>query len=112
METPKVKYVAPTVQVVYGEYPPNFDQIKAVFPMAGASTIFAYGDKIFVPSGNEIAPEILALVDQFRRNHTVLDDLLYAVEVYQKQVECAYALFETGFDPLPFRCGDDAGDQV
>ena len=63
-------------------------------------------------NANDLAPEILALVDQFRRNHTVLDDLLFAVEVFQKQVECAYPLFETGFDPHPFRCGDDAGDQV
>ena len=60
MDIQKLKYVRPNVQVVYGEYPPNFDKIKATFPMAGASTVYAYGERIFVPSGEEIEPEILA----------------------------------------------------
>lgn len=53
--------VAPNVEIVYGERPPNFDKILAVFPLAmSPSVIFAYGDKIFVPGGKEIPPEILA----------------------------------------------------
>ncbi len=53
--------VAPQVTVIYNERPPNFDKILAVFPLAiSPDVIFAYGDKIYVPSGNELPPEILA----------------------------------------------------
>lgn len=41
--------------------PPNFDEILKVFPAAaGVNTIFAFGDRIFVPSGNQLPPELLA----------------------------------------------------
>lgn len=60
METPKVQIVHCDPKVIYNEFPPNIDQIKAVFPLACESTVFAYGDKIYVPSGVEIPPEILA----------------------------------------------------
>lgn len=41
--------------------PPNFQAIKAVFPMAIKPTvIFAYGDIIYNPSGKAIPPEIIA----------------------------------------------------
>lgn len=58
----KVNLVHATVEIVYGERPPNFDKIKAVFPLVEElpGVIYAYGDKIFVPSGKEIPPEILA----------------------------------------------------
>ena len=53
--------VAPQVEVIYNERPPNFDKILAVFPLAASpGVIFAYGDKIYVPSGKEIPPEILS----------------------------------------------------
>ena len=60
MEDTKVNYVAPQVEVIYDEYPPIFDRIKEAFPLAGEKTIFAYGDKVYVPSGKQIPPEILA----------------------------------------------------
>ena len=60
MEKTKLNYVAPQVEVIYGEYPPIIDQIKEVFPLANENTIFAYGEKIFIPSGKKIPPEILA----------------------------------------------------
>lgn len=56
----KLNYVAPKVEIVYGEYPPIFDRIKEVFPLAGKTTIFAFGDKIYVPGADTIDPEILA----------------------------------------------------
>ncbi len=57
----KLNPVAIQAEVIYGERPPNFDKIMAVFPLAGnPGVIFAYGDKIYVPSGKEIPPEILA----------------------------------------------------
>lgn len=41
--------------------PPNFDEIHAVFPGAsGEGVIFAYGDAIYNPSGQELPPEIIA----------------------------------------------------
>jgi len=61
MENQKVSIAPLEVEVVYGEYPPNIDQIQAVFPMAMKDgVIFAYGRKVFVPSGRKIPPEILA----------------------------------------------------
>lgn len=53
--------VAPAVEVIYGQRPPNFDKILQVFPMAVMpGVVFAYGDKIYIPSGADIAPEILS----------------------------------------------------
>lgn len=53
--------VAPNVEIVYGERPPNFDKIRKVFPLSIApGVVFSYGDKIFVNSKNELPPEILA----------------------------------------------------
>ena len=46
---------------IINERPPNFDAIVKVFPMAARmSVIFAYGEKIYVPSGNPLPPELLA----------------------------------------------------
>ncbi len=40
--------------------PPNFVAIKAVFPQANEkTTVFAFGEFIYVPSGSDLAPEIL-----------------------------------------------------
>ena len=39
--------------------PPNFEDILKVFPAAaGPNTIFAYGDVIYVPSGNDLPQEL------------------------------------------------------
>lgn len=39
--------------------PPNFEAIVAVFPdAAGPNTIFAFGDVIYVPSGNNLPQEL------------------------------------------------------
>lgn len=41
--------------------PPNFRDILKVFPLAARpGVIFAYGHKIYVPSGQPLAPELLA----------------------------------------------------
>lgn len=47
-------------EIVYGEFPPNFDFIRAHFPLAGKRTVFSYGDKIYVPSGIKLSPAIHA----------------------------------------------------
>lgn len=48
------------VKVITGR-PPNFEEIAAVFPGAhGESVIFAYGDEIYNPSGQELPPELIA----------------------------------------------------
>ncbi len=45
-----------TAEIIKGQYPPNYAEICKVFPAArGTGTIFAYGDKIFVPNGKEIS---------------------------------------------------------
>lgn len=42
-------------------YPPNFSQIAKVFPVKGRPGIlYAYGDRIYNPSGVEITPWIMA----------------------------------------------------
>lgn len=43
-------------EIALKQYPPNYTKICQVFPSARRNgVIFAYGDKIFVPSGNEIS---------------------------------------------------------
>lgn len=49
-----------TPEIIYGQFPPNFDFIRAHFPMAGKRTVFAMGDKIYVPSGIKLSPAIYA----------------------------------------------------
>jgi len=47
-------------EIVYGQRPPNFDAILSVFPMAAKpGVVFAYGDKIYVPSGKALSPELI-----------------------------------------------------
>lgn len=42
-------------------YPPNFSQIAKVFPVKGRPGIlYAYGDRIYNPSGVEVTPWIMA----------------------------------------------------
>lgn len=42
-------------------HPPNIDAIVEVFPLAAKpGVIFAYGDRIYVPSGNILPPELVA----------------------------------------------------
>lgn len=52
---------APASQILQ-EYPPNIEQIAAVFPMAKTrkDVIFAYGEAIYNPSGQDLPQEILA----------------------------------------------------
>lgn len=48
------------MQVIKG-FPPNFKDIVRVFPQArGQSTIFAYGDKIYIPGGAPLTPSLRA----------------------------------------------------
>lgn len=45
-----------TMEIIKGQLPPNYTEICKVFPAArNRGTIFAYGDKIYVPSGNDIS---------------------------------------------------------
>ena len=42
-------------EIIYGQYPPNYVEICQAIPTArGNGIVFAYGDKIFVPSGKEL----------------------------------------------------------
>lgn len=44
-----------TAEIIYGQFPPNINEICAAIPQARRpGVIFAYGDKIFVPSGNDL----------------------------------------------------------
>ena len=48
------------VSVITGR-PPNFEAIAEVFPGAHADyVIFAYGDAIYTPNGQELPPELMA----------------------------------------------------
>lgn len=43
------------MDVIYSQYPPNFDIIVKAFPMAAKpGVVFAYGDRIYVPSGKPL----------------------------------------------------------
>jgi hypothetical protein len=45
-----------TMEIVKNQYPPNYLDIVKVFPSARRpGVVFAYGDKIYVPSGNDIS---------------------------------------------------------
>lgn len=47
--------------VVNYEWPPNIDQIAAVFPLAREPGIlFSYGDRIYNPSGGVVHPALMA----------------------------------------------------
>ena len=49
------------VEIIKNKRPPNFMEILEFFPMAmGDGVIFAYGDEIYVPSGRDLPPELLA----------------------------------------------------
>ena len=41
------------------DYPPIYDEIKSVFPMAGRGVIFAWGDKIYNPSNVNIPRQLI-----------------------------------------------------
>ena len=42
------------------DYPPNIEKILQVFPAARKTgVIFAYGDVVFTPSGEELPPELI-----------------------------------------------------
>lgn len=47
------------IAIVYNEYPPIIDRIVEVFPMAKkGDVVFAFGDKIYVPSGKPLTHEL------------------------------------------------------
>lgn len=49
------------MKIIKGERPPNFEQIRAVFPQATRKgVIFTFGHKIFVPSGEDISESLIA----------------------------------------------------
>lgn len=52
---------APASQIIE-EYPPNIDEVAAVYPMAKTrpDVIFSYGEAIYNPSGQNLPQEILA----------------------------------------------------
>ena len=45
--------------VIFMEFPPNIDAIRAVLPLTGRE-IFAYGGIIYNPSGCRVGPELVA----------------------------------------------------
>jgi len=56
--------------------------------------------------------EIDRILEQHRREHLVLDDLLLAVDVADEQVQRAHALLEPGLGDFPFLARDHPWDQV
>lgn len=41
-------------------FPPNYSEIRAAFPFVrGRSVIFAYGDRIYYPSGGKLSPALM-----------------------------------------------------
>lgn len=51
----------PTTAQIVRHRPPNFEKVAAVFPLAHKDTvIFAYGDTIYNPSGQELLPSLMA----------------------------------------------------
>ena len=41
------------------DYPPIYDEIKSVFPMAGRGVIYAWGNKIYNPYNVSIPPQLI-----------------------------------------------------
>lgn len=42
------------MQIIYGEYPPNYKDIAKAFKIKGRNTIvFTYGNTLYIPSGNK-----------------------------------------------------------
>ncbi len=61
-------------------YPPNFEQIKAAFPRADLpGVLFAYGDRIYNPSGIVVPPALIAHeeVHLARQHHTYMTPELW-----------------------------------
>lgn len=49
------------IEIVRGQRPPNYDLIRARFPMASRiGVLFAYDDKIYTMSSDDIPPELMA----------------------------------------------------
>lgn len=45
--------------IIVHAYPPNIDAIDAVFKVRGRKgVIFTYGEKIYVPDGGDVSPEL------------------------------------------------------
>jgi len=42
------------------ENPPNIDQIRLRFDLSGFTPVFAYGDCLYNPSGQDISPDLMA----------------------------------------------------
>lgn len=45
---------------IINDYPPNFDAIKAAFPVRGRGVIYCYGPAIYNPEGVKVAPRLIA----------------------------------------------------
>ena len=48
------------MRIVLNQYPPLIDEIDAAFKVKGKQVFFCWGDKIYNPSGCEVAPYIIA----------------------------------------------------
>lgn len=45
---------------VVNDYPPNFDEIDAVFHTRGKPVLYAFGDRIYAPGGQAVSPALMA----------------------------------------------------
>lgn len=45
---------------VVHDFPPNWDEVNAVFKVAGKPVIFCYGDRIYNPSQIDVTPALYA----------------------------------------------------
>ncbi len=55
------------------DYPPNWEQIKAVFNLEGKNPVFTYGDKLYNPTGLTI-PDHLLIHEQVHERQQIIPE--------------------------------------
>src|SRR6266550_197601 len=61
---------------------------------------------------HELRPEMRRLPDVILGNHAIAQNRLAVIDVVQEEVERGDSLFQTAFDFLPFRGGDNSRNQI
>lgn len=64
------------------------------------------------PDSRCLSVEVFAGVDQAAGEDAIGEDCLLAVDVVEKEFECAHALDDSGLESPPLIGGDDAGNGV
>lgn len=59
------------MQIIYGEYPPNYKQIAETFDLSKTNgVVFTYGNKLYVPSGKTPDTQLLRHEETHTRQQT------------------------------------------